>query len=105
MEQESRFFKKFLKPVTFQARMILLVTVLIIFQLGLMGMIFSHSIAVMLEEQIGKRALRVAQTVSRIPEIRANLLSGDPEGRIQMIADGIRRQIGAEFQVDNPSFA
>ncbi len=79
--------------------MILLVTVLIIFQLGLMGMIFSHSIAVMLEEQIGKRALRVAQTVSRIPEIRANLLSGDPEGRIQIIADGIRRQIGAEFIV------
>jgi len=99
MEQESSFFKKFLKPVTFQARMILLVTVLIIFQLGLMGMIFSHSIAVMLEEQIGKRALRVAQTVSRIPEIRANLLSGDPEGRIQIIADGIRRQIGAEFIV------
>jgi len=99
MKLESGFFRSFLRPVTFQARMILLVTVLVIFQLGLMGMIFSHTIAVMLEDQIGKRALRVSQTVSRIPEIQKLLFEGDPEGRIQEIAEGIRRQTGAEFIV------
>jgi sensor histidine kinase regulating citrate/malate metabolism len=99
MKLENGFFRSFLRPVTFQTRMILLVTVLVIFQLGLMGMIFSHTIAVMLEDQIGKRALRVSQTVSRIPEIQKLLFEGDPEGRIQEIAEDIRRQTGAEFIV------
>jgi sensor histidine kinase regulating citrate/malate metabolism len=79
--------------------MSILVTILVIFQLGLIGMIFSRSIANMLEEQIGKRALRVAQAVSQVPEIRYRLIEGDSEGRIQTVAEGIRELTGAEFVV------
>lgn len=99
MKPKKRFFRSFIKPFTFQTRMILLVTVLIIFQLGLMGMIFTHSIAELLEDQIGKRALRVSQTVSLIPGIKKRLIEGDPEGWIQEVAEDIRRQTGAEFIV------
>jgi two-component system CitB family sensor kinase/two-component system sensor histidine kinase DcuS len=79
--------------------MLLLVTILIVFMLGLIGMVFSNSIAHILEDQIGTRALRVAQSVSRIPQVREGLLNGDPEGRIQVIAEEIRKITGAMFVV------
>jgi sensor histidine kinase regulating citrate/malate metabolism len=86
-------------PLTLQQRMSILVTILVIFQLGLIGMIFSSSIAHLLEDQIGKRALRVAQAVSQVPEIRHRLIVGDPEGIIQIVAERIRVLTGAEFVV------
>jgi two-component system CitB family sensor kinase/two-component system sensor histidine kinase DcuS len=79
--------------------MLLLVTILIVFMLGLIGMVFSNSIAHILEDQIGMRALRVAQSVSRIPQVREGLLNGDREGRIQVIAEEIRKITGAMFVV------
>ncbi|MDF1535712.1 MAG: sensor histidine kinase [bacterium] len=89
----------YLRPITLRTRMLLLVTVLIVFMLGFIGMVFSNSIAQILEEQIGERALQVAQSVSRIPEIRHGLVAGDPQGRIQVIAEEIRKLTGAEFVV------
>jgi sensor histidine kinase regulating citrate/malate metabolism len=99
MKSVKSLLSPFSGPLTLQQRMSILVTILIIFQLGLIGMIFSRSIANMLEEQIGKRALRVAQAVSQVPEIRYRLINGDPEGRIQTVAEGIRELTGAEFVV------
>jgi sensor histidine kinase regulating citrate/malate metabolism len=99
MKSVKSFLSPFSGPLTLQQRMSILVTILVIFQLGLIGMIFSRSIANMLEEQIGKRALRVAQAVSQVPEIRYRLINGDPEGRIQIVAEGIRELTGAEFVV------
>ena len=99
MKSVKSFLSPFSGPLTLQQRMSILVTILIIFQLGLIGMIFSGSIAHILEDQIGKRALRVAQTVSQVPEIRHKLVAGDPEGRIQTLAEGIRELTGAEFVV------
>jgi sensor histidine kinase regulating citrate/malate metabolism len=99
MKSVKSFLSPFSGPLTLQQRMSILVTILIIFQLGLIGMIFSRSIANMLEDQIGKRALRVAQAVSQVPEIRYRLINGDPEGRIQTVAEGIRELTGAEFVV------
>ena len=63
MKSVTSFLSLFSGPLTLRQRMSILVTILVIFQLGLIGMIFSRSIANMLEEQIGKRALRVAQAV------------------------------------------
>ena len=74
-------------------------TALLVFQLGLIGIVFSGLIGGILEDQIGKRALRVSQTVSMIPEIRRELAAGDPAGVIQPLADGIRKTVGAEFVV------
>jgi sensor histidine kinase regulating citrate/malate metabolism len=99
MKSVKRLLSPFSGPLTLRQRMSILVTILVIFQLGLIGMIFSRSIANMLEEQIGKRALRVAQAVSQVPEIRYRLINGDPEGRIQIVAEGIRELTGAEFVV------
>jgi sensor histidine kinase regulating citrate/malate metabolism len=99
MKSVKRLLSPFSGPLTLRQRMSILVTILVIFQLGLIGMIFSRSIANMLEEQIGKRALRVAQAVSQVPEIRYRLIMGDSEGRIQIVAEGIRELTGAEFVV------
>jgi sensor histidine kinase regulating citrate/malate metabolism len=86
-------------PITLRTRMLLLVTILIVFMLGLIGMVFSNSIAHILEDQIGTRALRVAQSVSQIPQVKDGLVNGDPEGRIQVIAEEIRKITGAMFVV------
>ncbi|MFA9455016.1 MAG: PAS domain-containing protein, partial [Candidatus Aminicenantaceae bacterium] len=99
MKSVKSLLSPFSGPLTLQQRMSILVTILVIFQLGLIGMIFSGSIAHILEDQIGKRALRVAQTVSQVPEIRYRLINGDSEGRIQIVAEGIRELTGAEFVV------
>ncbi|MDF1525013.1 MAG: sensor histidine kinase [bacterium] len=90
---------KTIGPVPFQLRLIILVTVLLIFMLGLIGMAFSNTIAQILESQIGNRALSLAQSVSRIPQVRSQLVIKDPEGRIQEIAEEIRQLTGAEFVV------
>ena len=94
-----RKFFSYLHPITLRTRLLLLVTVLIVFMLGFIGMVFSNSIAQILEEQIGERALKVAQSVSRIPQVRDGLVNGDPEGRIQVIAEEIRKITGAMFVV------
>lgn len=99
MKSVKGFLSHFPGPLTLQQRMSILVTILVIFMLGLIGMLFSNSIAHILEDQIGKRALRVAQTVSQIPEIRHKLVMGDPDGRIQTVAERIRVLTGAEFVV------
>ncbi len=87
------------RPIPLQVRMVFLVTALSIFMLGLLGMVFSNTIAHILEDQIGYRAMRVSQAVSLIPDVREGLSSGDPEGRIQQVAEEIRKTTGAEFVV------
>lgn len=85
--------------IPLQIRMMLLVSILSLFMLGLLGMAFSNTIAHIIEDQIGSRALRVAQTVSVIPLIREELARGDKGGRIQETAENIRKLTGAEFVV------
>lgn len=52
-----------------------------------------------LEDQIGKRALNVAKSVSLIPEIRKAFEHDDPASIIQQIVEPIRLETGAEFIV------
>lgn len=57
-------------------------------------------ISSILENQIGSRALKVAQTVAQISEIREDLAGGNlQESRIQGIAEKIRKEVGAQFVV------
>ncbi len=89
-----------LKPMKLQSKMILLILALLLF-VAVVGGIFSLSqIAKILEKQIGSRALNVSQAIALIPSIRQDLEKGDLEhSRIQVIAETIRRETGAQFVV------
>ncbi|MBT3227086.1 MAG: sensor histidine kinase [Deltaproteobacteria bacterium] len=82
-----------------KTKLILFIIILVLFQVALIGIVSVNIISDITEEQIGKRALKVSQTVSLIPEIRENLISEDPKQRIQQIAEEIRKSTGAQFIV------
>lgn len=86
-------------PQTIKMKMALLVTGLMLLILVVVGVIFTNFLGSVLEEEIGQKALMVAESVSLIPEIREYILTGDPKARIQIIAEEIRAKTGAEFVV------
>lgn len=88
------------KPIKLQTKMILLILSLLIF-VAVAGTTFSlRLISSILENQIGSRALKISQTVALIPEIQQDLQQGRLDhSRIQDIAEGIRKEIGAQFIV------
>lgn len=94
----TSFFNR-LVPRTLQKRMVLLVLGLMLFVILLTGGIFSNFLSGVIEEEIGQKALMVSESVASIPEIRTALQTGDPEGRIQQLAEEIRVKTGAEFVV------
>lgn len=88
------------KPMKLRTKMVLLILSLLIF-VAVVGSSFSLTlISNILENQIGQRVLKIAQTVALIPEIRQDLENGNlEESRIQDIAEKIRKEIGAQFVV------
>lgn len=84
---------------SFQTRMILLITALILLIISAMGFIFSSIITSSMEEQIGKRALSVAKITANDPELRAAFQMPNPSLLIQPIAENVRKQTEAEFVV------
>lgn len=90
---------KYLVPRTLQMKMVLLVTGLMIFIILLTGGIFSNFLSGVIEKEIGQKALMVSESIATIPEVRTDLLRGDPEGNIQILAEEIRAKTGAEFVV------
>ncbi len=89
-----------LRPMKLQTKMILFILALILF-VGLVGGgFFLRLISTTLEKQIGSRALKVAQTVALIPEIREDLQRASlADSRIQGLAEKIRKETGAQFVV------
>lgn len=89
-----------LKLMKLQTKMILLILALLLF-VAVVGGIFSlRQISIILESQIGSRALKVSQTVALIPELKHDLEKGDiHSSRIQSIAETIRKATGAQFIV------
>ncbi|GAB4181594.1 MAG: sensor histidine kinase [Geothermobacteraceae bacterium] len=87
-----------LLPFRLQTRLSLLVTALMVLLISLISALFSDSAELMLREQIGRRALQVAQSVSLNPEIRQGLLARNAE-RVQHMAEAIRIATGAEYVV------
>lgn len=90
----------YMKNMKLQSKMILLILALLLF-VAVVGSSFSlQLIATILEEQIGRRALKISQTISLIPEIKEDLEKGDlTHSRIQNIAEQIRTKIHAQFIV------
>ncbi|WP_321389257.1 hypothetical protein [uncultured Desulfuromusa sp.] len=88
---------KFL-PRRLQAKLSLLVTALLIFLVSLIGALFSDSAEKLLREQIGQKALEVAEVVAINQQIRTGLLSRDV-ALVQSVAEAIRQATGAEYVV------
>ncbi len=79
--------------------MLVLIGCLVIVMLGLLGFFLNQKFAHTLEEQIGIRALSLAQSVALMPEIERAFLEEHPEQVIQPIVESIRKETNAEFIV------
>jgi len=90
---------KAIYPRSLQARMILLVTGLMALLVASIGYVFSGMLVETLEQDIGQKAMAVAKTVASMPEIRDLVAANDPHGRIQELAEDIRKKTGASFIV------
>lgn len=87
-----------LLPRSLQVKLSLLVTSLLVVLVSLIGALFSDFSENLLREQVGRKALEVAQAVAINPDIRQGLLAGDAE-QVQHVAEGLRQATGAEFVV------
>ncbi len=85
-------------PRRLQTKLSLLVTALLILLVSLIGALFSDSAEKLLREQIGRKALEVAQAVAINQQIRAGLLARDA-ATVQTVAEAIRHATGAEYVV------
>lgn len=85
--------------LSFQTRMIVLITSVIIGIISVIGLIFSSIIASSIEEQVGRRALSVAKITANDPELRSAFYRDNPTAIIQPIAENVRVQTDAEFVV------
>ena len=60
---------------------------------------FQHMLSLTIKEQIGSRALTVAEAIAEIPAIRDAFSDDDPSKTIQPIVEQIRKKTGAQFIV------
>ena len=82
-----------------QTKLILIICSFLSIVIISLGSIFYYIMTTALEDQIGTRALKVAETVAAIPDIRLAFQTSDPSKIIQPIAESIRDKIDAEYIV------
>ncbi|MFH5182600.1 ATP-binding protein [Paenibacillus sp. TAB 01] len=82
-----------------QTKLILIICSLLALVIVSLGAIFYYVTTSVLEEQIGTRALKVAETMAVMPEIRQAFEEPNPSVVIQPIAEHIREKIDAEYIV------
>lgn len=87
-----------LLPRRLQAKLSLLVTALLILLVSLIGALFSDSSEKLLREQIGQKALEVAESVAINRQIQDGLFARDAQ-KVQPVAEAIRHATGAEYVV------
>lgn len=90
---------KSVKRIPFVIRIMIVIALLIMTTLLILGLFLNHQYARSIEEQMGLRALSVAQSVSLIPSVILAFDHENPETVIQPIAEQIRKETGAEFIV------
>jgi two-component system, CitB family, sensor kinase len=88
-----------MKSLNLQTKMIFLITSLLVFMLVFLGFLFNNMLSSSLEDQIGKRALNVAQSVARMPTVQDAFQTDDPSAIIQPIVEEIRKETNAQFIV------
>jgi two-component system, CitB family, sensor kinase len=84
-------------PVRFQTQLIVFIGTLVLCVTGILVGVFQYMTATTLKQQIGERALDIADTVAMIPDIRQAFSQPDPSKTIDPIAEAIRKKTGAEF--------
>ncbi|WP_038087972.1 ATP-binding protein [Tumebacillus flagellatus] len=82
-----------------QTKLILLITSLLLLILGVFAWRTQRLHAETEQEQIGVRAVTLANTIAQIPDIRNALATPRPQEIIQPLVERIRTQAGAEFIV------
>jgi two-component system CitB family sensor kinase/two-component system sensor histidine kinase DcuS len=97
MKQKRKFL--FFLPTSIKGQMIIMVSVLVFLQIGVSVIIFNSLISDFLEESLGKRAVDIARTISRMPSVKNALLYGDNGGELQNIISEVRDDTGARFIV------
>jgi two-component system CitB family sensor kinase len=85
--------------VRLQNKLIVLISSLLFLVMIMAGFIFYDIESNSLKEQIGIRAVTVAETVAAIPEIREAFYQPEPWKTIDPIVEKIRSETGAEFIV------
>ena len=80
-------------------KMIILISLLIIGIFVIFGLFLRSFISSTIEDQIGKRALSVAQSVANMPEIKAAFQLEDSTSVIQPIVTHLQKDTEAEFIV------
>jgi two-component system CitB family sensor kinase/CitB family two-component system sensor histidine kinase CitS len=80
-------------------KMIMLMSLLIIGIFAIFVIFLNQFISNMIEDQVGRRALNLANSVSHIPEIKEAFQLKDPSSVIQAIVTPIQEETGAEFIV------
>jgi len=85
-------------PRRLETKLSLLVTALLILLVSLIGALYSDSAETLMREQIGQKALEVAESVAINQQIREGLLAKEA-GRVQPVAEAIRQATGAEYVV------
>ena len=84
---------------SFRLQVMLMVGVLLAAMLLAQGTYLNHRKAEIISDQMGQRALAVAQSVAAIPELIDAFSHADPAATIQPIAERIRRDTGARYVV------
>ncbi|MBP1965532.1 ATP-binding protein [Paenibacillus aceris] len=82
-----------------QTKLILIICSLLFLVIISLGSIFYYLMTAALEDQIGTRALKVAETFADMPDIRHAFQTPDPSAIIQPIAESVREKIDAEYIV------
>jgi signal transduction histidine kinase len=91
---------RILNPRFLAGRLALSLILITAIQLVVIGLLVFGGVAKLMEEQLGHRALAVSMSVAHIPEIAQILERGaDPDHRIQILVEDIRKRSGADFVV------
>ena len=86
-------------PGTIQNQVLVMVAVVVLLQILVSGVIYASLVSSILKQQIGKRALDIAQSVAAMPVTQEALLAGKRGGLIQTLTEDLRRRTEAEFIV------
>lgn len=86
-------------PKTIQQYLAYMVLGLVLVQIVITWFLISDLTSSMLREQIGQRALQTAQSIAQVPLISKELQHEDPDGKIQKLAERIRKLTGAAYIV------
>lgn len=100
--QKSELQSRHLRPnvkINLKMKIILLIGILIIGAITVIGFFLHFFISDTLENEMGERALSVAESVAQIPEVREAFKSDDSQALIQSIVMPIKEATGAEFIV------